>query len=82
VWSAVKPCDVGRVGLPLKNSGTGMQPQAKSLGHLEHGGETWIAIGADLVQQPIELAAHRLDQLPPHRRGEGLEGGGVDGHGG
>ena len=21
-----------------------MQPQAKSLGHLEHGGETWIAI--------------------------------------
>ena len=28
-----------------------------------------------------ELAAHRLQQLPPHRRGEGFEGCGVDGHG-
>jgi hypothetical protein len=26
-----------------------------------------------------ELAVHRLDQLPPHRRGEGFEGGGVEG---
>jgi hypothetical protein len=26
------------------------------------------------VQQPIQLAAHRLQQLPPHRRGTGLDG--------
>lgn len=32
-------------------------------------------------EQPIQLAAHRLDQLPPHRRGESFEAGGVEGHG-
>ena len=34
------------------------------------------------MQQPIQLAAHRLKQLPPHRRGEGLDGGDVDEYGG
>ena len=26
------------------------------------------------MQQQVQLAAHRLQQLPPHRRGTGLEG--------
>ena len=33
------------------------------------------------VEQPLQLQAHRRDQLPPHRRGEGFEAGGVEGHG-
>ena len=48
---------------------------------LDRAGGGGQRVGAGLVQQPIQLAAHRFDQLPPHRRGEGFEGGAVDGHG-
>jgi hypothetical protein len=49
---------------------------------LDRAGGAGQRVGAGLVQQPIQLAAHRFEQLPPHRRGEGIEGGAVDGHGG
>ena len=34
------------------------------------------------MEQQVELAAHRLQQLPAHGRGKGLEGSDVEGHGG
>ena len=46
-----------RVGLPLNSSVAFMQPQAKSLGHLEHGCETWIALGAEGAIQALAAEA-------------------------
>ena len=43
--------------------------------------QSGLYFGRLAVHQQIQLAAHRLDQLPPHRRGEGFQSGGVDRHG-
>ncbi|MEY4800762.1 MAG: hypothetical protein RLZZ213_1209, partial [Cyanobacteriota bacterium] len=69
-------CQALRLGPGLLACGF-LLAQIRDLGDI--GGQ---GVGGLAMEQQIELGAHRLQQLPAHGRGKGLEGSDVDGHGG